>query len=60
MSPEFLKDVQCDRCKGPLLAELIRKTEFIEESLDYITTTVWVCYCCGKEHPLESVPYFAI
>ncbi len=56
--PEFLKDEKCDRCHGPILAEACKKTVFVEETLDYVSQTVWICYHCGKENTLDSEPHY--
>ena len=57
MEENFLQD-QCERCQGPILAKPEKKIVFIEDSLDYIQQTVWICYACGHENTLQSEPHF--
>lgn len=60
MNEQFLQGEKCDRCGGPLLAEAVTRTDFVEVTLDYVSRTVWICYGCGKEHALDSQPYFTL
>lgn len=56
--PNFLEDEECCRCHGPLLAEPIHGTLFVEESFDYIDVTYFVCYACGHKYTLTQNYHF--
>ena len=56
--PKFLSDEVCERCKGLILAEPWKRTEFDEENFSYSSLSVWVCSVCGREHTLQSEPYY--
>lgn len=60
MDEDFVPGECCERCKGPLLAKPVKKQTYVEETMDYIEQSVWVCYGCGKEKVLQSEPYFLV
>jgi RNase P subunit RPR2 len=60
MEENFLAREECKRCKGPISSRPIITRTFDEKTLDYIQQTVWVCYACGKEHALDSQPYYVM
>lgn len=51
--PQFLQD-ECERCRGPIIAEPHRETIFLEATWDYVVLTFWICYSCGHQHRFES------
>ncbi len=55
---KFLKDEECVRCGGSILAESYKQTRFIEETFDYVSSTVWICYDCGYGNKFDSQPYY--
>lgn len=57
---EFLEDEVCARCGGPLIAQAEKRQQFIEETLDYLEQSVWICYACGHENPLDSEPRYIV
>lgn len=59
MEPKFLLDEVCERCHGPLLAEAVKTTEFVEETWDYVEQSGWLCYACGHLNRLDSEPHYA-
>lgn len=59
--PEFLNGEECERCRGPLLAEGHKTTRYVEQSWDYVSQTVHICYACGHSQTLsDAQEYFEI
>lgn len=49
---------ECERCGGPILNEPWQSVDFIEETLDYVSITLWPCYACGYQNTLGSKPHY--
>jgi hypothetical protein len=54
--PDFLVGEECERCKGPLIAEAFTTQDYDEKSWTYVSITVWPCYACGHKNKLDSQP----